>query len=227
LRSRCSRYPTRSVLPAILCASLLGTAIGTLASATSAQAATAPVVTMNPAGPYVDKGDGQNITISVSANNIFVPRTHVQVLECADRGGTVSNLPISDATCDGNTIQGETILVNANGSISPSQYTVFELPNFKSLEEPSTNQPVCNATHACVLLIAYNQNVFTQPHIFSAPFIVSDQHVAQPSYLSGSPSSSSTTVIIIVVVLVVLVLGAAAIVAVRRRSGPANGVTSQ
>ncbi len=64
---------------------------------------------------------GQTIEVSVPANSVLVPGTKVNILECADPDGTVANLPTSPSACDGNTIQGDTVYVNTNGSVFEEQ----------------------------------------------------------------------------------------------------------
>jgi len=137
-------------------------------SAGSSPAVNAPL-TITP-GPY---HDGQRIDVSVGPNHYFKPYAGIKILECADSGGTTKNLPTSVSACDGNTIQGGTILVNTDGSFSIHGYEIFALPNGSQLGEPDDNWPVCNQTHSCVLYIGMNQEKFTAPKIFSPPFTVS------------------------------------------------------
>lgn len=119
-------------------------------------------------GPYKS---GELINVKVGPNKYFTPYLKVNILECSDPGGTTAHLPKSIANCDGNTIQGGTVLINRDGSFSQDDYPVFSLPN-SVLGEQSNQQPICNLTHACVLYIGQNQEDFTQPKIFSAPFTV-------------------------------------------------------
>jgi hypothetical protein len=114
---------------------------------------------------------GELIDVKVGPNKTFTPNLKVNILECSDPGGTKAHLPKSVADCDGNTIQGGTILINSNGSFSKNDYPVFALPNH-ALGEEATWQPVCNLTHQCVLYVGENQEDFTQPKLFSAPFTV-------------------------------------------------------
>ena len=164
-------------------------------------AAAAPVVSITPAagaGPSGQFQDGEIVAISVKANSTFVPGSKVNILECADPQGTVANLPKSIATCDGDTIQGDTVLVDTDGSVSESHYTMYQLPSATLGERPD-GQPVCDATNQCVLYVGENQNDFTQPKLFSAAFVVTGEatapSVSTPSttITSGeSPSATST-----------------------------------
>jgi hypothetical protein len=125
-------------------------------------------VTPPPSGGYVD---GQKIDISVAANHYFAPFSSIKVIQCADPGGGASGLPKSVQTCDGNTIQANTISPHRDGSFSEQGYVIFRLPNAQ-LAEVSSGIPVCNSTHPCVLYIGENQEDFTKPKIFSSPFTV-------------------------------------------------------
>jgi hypothetical protein len=133
-------------------------------------ASATPAVTMTPAtgGTY---HQGQKLTLSVGPNHFFTPYSRIEILMCADRKGRVSNLPIDDSTCDGNTVQGNSVLVAKNGSFRETGYPVYSLPNQMFGEGPS-DQPVCDRTHSCVLYVGQNQNSFKAPKIFSSPFTV-------------------------------------------------------
>ena len=110
----------------------------------TAGAASPPSVNVTK-GPY---RDGQMITISVGANRYFKAYSHVNILECADPGGTKKNLPTSVSNCDGDTIQGNTVLIKKDGSFSEHQFQVFALPNVAAcLVSLPSGQPVCSAKH--------------------------------------------------------------------------------
>jgi hypothetical protein len=115
--------------------------------------------------------DGQVVKVSMGANKTFVPYTRINILECANPGGTTANLPTRYIQCDGNTIQGDSIIVKPNGSFAESAYTVFKLPS-RQLGESPAYIPVCDATHQCVLFVTANQNDFSAPKVFSHPFTV-------------------------------------------------------
>jgi hypothetical protein len=131
-------------------------------------AASAPALSMS-SGPY---HSGELINLSVGPNRFFTPYSHVNVLECADPKGATRNLPTSVFSCDGNTIQGNTILVKKNGSFSERGYQLYALPNLSQLGETSDDRPVCNQKAMCVLYIGQNQESFRAPKIFSHPFTI-------------------------------------------------------
>lgn len=144
--------------------------------------------------PKGNVADGQSISVSVSANGFFTPHSHVNILECADPGGLAANLPKDDKSCDGNTIQGSTLLVGADGSFVEPQYPVYALPS-STLGEQSNAQPVCNKTNYCVLYVGQDQNDFTAPRVFSAPFLVTPGSGAastNPTTAAAAPSTAST-----------------------------------
>jgi hypothetical protein len=108
----------------------------------------------------------------VGPNHYFTPYAHVNILECADPGGKKKNLPTSAFTCDGNTIQGDTVLIAKNGSFSEHGYEIYALPNTAALGESPNGQPVCNTKKPCVLYVGQNQEKFSAPKEFSRPFTI-------------------------------------------------------
>jgi hypothetical protein len=134
----------------------------------SAGAASPPSLKMT-SGPY---HNGQSIKLSVGPNHYFKPYSHVNILECADPGGKKSHLPINADACDGNTIQGDTVLVAADGSFSETGYQLYSLPNRSALGELADTRPICDSTHDCVLYVGENQLNFTSPKLFSHPFTI-------------------------------------------------------
>jgi hypothetical protein len=152
--------------------------------------------------PSADLHDGESVSVSVGANGFFTPNAHVNILECSDPGGSQANLPKSDSSCDGNTIQGNTVLIAANGSFSDPSYTLYALPS-SALGEQANAQPVCNQSNPCVLYVGENQNDFTAPKVFSAPFSIQGSSAGSTTSSTGgstttvtsvAPSSTSTSV---------------------------------
>lgn len=170
--------------------------------------------------------NGQEIDIRIPANSIFQSGLKVNILECSDPGGSTGNLPSSINNCDGNTIQGNTVLINRDGSVDLNRYPVYALPNFPQLGESKTGQPVCNLSHACVLYIGENQESFTAPHYFSQPFYVASTEAQALANQHGGSGGSGTTLAIVLPIVAVCVLGAA-VYFVRRRSATTPGSTSR
>lgn len=115
--------------------------------------------------------NGQNVTVSMGANSIFPPNVRINILQCADPGGTTVNLPTQFSDCDGNTIQPLSLIPSKDGSFSYSNYTIYSVPN-SALGEAKSGTPVCDSTHYCVLFVTQDQNDFSKPKIFSHPFLV-------------------------------------------------------
>jgi hypothetical protein len=155
-------------------------------------ASSSPTVTVNPSQPAGGYADQTNVTVSVGANTLFTPNHAINVLECADPGGTTAGLPIDDSTCDGTTIQPQTVAVAHDGSFTVTNYTLYELPN-SILGEPSNAQPVCDLADPCVLYVGQDQNDFTQPKLFSAPFVIGAPTTTTVTS-SGSPAAYGTAV---------------------------------
>ncbi len=167
----------------------LGLAVLSEAAITrSAGASAPPALNVSAHGTLTN---GQTISVSVGSNGYFTPHARVNILECADPGGLAANLPKDDSTCDGNTIQGSTVLVGSDGSFSDPSYPVYLLPS-ATLGEQGNAQPICDQTHYCVLFVGQNQNDFTVAKVFSAPFLIAAGSGTTPATNSGSPSSTSS-----------------------------------
>jgi hypothetical protein len=158
------RIPFSALGSAVLI--LAGIAVGTASEPAGAVAP--PALTITP-GPYHNE---QLINLSVGPNHFFTPYSRINIIECADPGGKAKNLPVSVDSCDGNTIQGVSILVNRNGSWFEHGYQLYALPNASQLGESPDSLPVCNQKKDCVLYIGQNQEKFTAPKMFSAPFVI-------------------------------------------------------
>jgi hypothetical protein len=122
--------------------------------------------------PGTPFSSGQNINVVVPANSLFSSSTNLQVIECTAPGGVD---PTLSSACDGNTVQGQTLTSNADGSVNmvtetKTPYPIYALPDAISLDE--TSGPVCSLSVECVLYIGYNVNSFTAPHVWSQPFYV-------------------------------------------------------
>jgi hypothetical protein len=143
-----------------------GALLALMVAASPAGALKPPSLRITP-GPY---SAGQMISISVGPNHYFKPYSRINLLECADAGGKPQNLPRNENTCDGNTVQGDTILVGSNGSFSEKMYKLYALPNASQLGESADTRPKCDQKNACVLYVGENQSNFTWPKEFSHPF---------------------------------------------------------
>ena len=139
----------------------------------------------------------QNVDLSVAANSTLsrssleaagfpsgaVP---IKVLECADLGGQQSNLPQKPTDCEPETIDS-VAGAQENGSLFLPKYTIYALPD--PVDLGVSNGTACDdAEHQCVLGFFSNQNDFSKPHLFSAPF----QVVSTVSSNAAGPTSASS-----------------------------------
>ncbi len=174
------------IVVALIASSAAGVAVASGAGASPAP----PPLNISPHGSY---HDAQTITVGVGPNGYFTPHARVNVIECADPGGSAANLPKDITTCDGNTIQGNSILVGNDGSFSVSAYPVYLLPS-PGLGEQSNAMPICNQATYCVLYVGQDQNDFTAPKVFSAPFVVTPSSGGSTTTAGSTGSSGSGTV---------------------------------
>ena len=121
---------------------------------------------------------GQGINVVIPANSVFqgvAATQNVQILECSAPGGVP---PLSDASCDGNTLDVDSFAPNADGSINyQSQnggdlFPVYALPDNPTFGESSGT--TCGNTSAteCILFIGSDRSNFSLAHVWSQPFFV-------------------------------------------------------
>ena len=113
----------------------------------------------------------------------------MKVLQCADPGGQTANLPGSLKSCAPATlIDGPA--PHEDGSVSIPGFTIYTVPDDAVLG-PS-NGVMCDAQNQCVLGIFSNQEDFSKPHLFSAPFEVTGGTGGAPSTSSSAAGSSAS-----------------------------------
>jgi hypothetical protein len=176
------RRPNAWLVPILLFA--LCTAAVLMVNVTPS-AASAPSVSITPSGPY---HNGETVTVSVGPNSLFTPERRIIFIECSDPGGAPAGLPTSVRSCDGNTTQADTVIVASNGSFAEHHFVLYSLPN-QNLAELPDGVPVCDSSHSCVLYIGENQEDFTQPKVFSAPFSVAPTAGSAPTAAGSNPGS--------------------------------------
>ena len=216
-RRRRTRRALVSVAGAVLALGLASPAFAASGprAGTKVPGSTVPIGRYSTGAPF---SSGQVIQVKIPANSTLRPGAGIRIVECAAPRGVV---PTDPSACDGTTIQGDTVLVNANGSVDytrtkvTSGYTVYALPDFHSLGESKDGLPVCNTTHLCVLYIGENQLDFTAPHYWSEPFKVeptTDDTGANPGdgdqQVAGATGGSNAFLTIGLPILVVVVVGA-------------------
>ena len=178
-----STHGKRTFSSTLVGATLLACTLGAVLS-TAAWAS--PALTMQPDSPK----NGQVITVSGTGfpDHATLP-TGVQIIECADPGGTTANLPTSALLCDGTTQNPLQINTDASGNFS-TKYQVY------ALNGTHTSNIWCDTTHYCVLWAGVDYNgAFYGTHAFSTPFRVG---------ASGSSGSGSDIVVWVVVAVVVV-----------------------
>ena len=114
----------------------------------------------------------------------------MKVLECADPGGQTANLPGNVMSCAPATVISGPA-PHEDGSVSIPRFTIFTVPDDAVLG--ASNGVMCDAQHQCVLGIFSNQENFSKPHLFSAPFEVTGGTGGAPSTgTGGAPSTGSS-----------------------------------
>jgi hypothetical protein len=135
--------------------------------------------TITPGTPYAS---GQIVEVNIPANTALQANVSIKIIECADPGGLVANLPTSAAGCDTSTKQGDTIIPASDGSYDylagdqhgDSGYTVYSEPKLGG----SSTITCGSAATPCVLWIGDNYNNFAVNQLWSEPFQV--QQTASP-----------------------------------------------
>lgn len=110
----------------------------------------------------------------------------IKVEECADPSGSPDNLPKKPSDCDPTTVF-PTANLKEDGSVFLPRYRIYSVPDESDLG-PS-NGTVCDASHFCVLGLFTNQNDYTKPHLFSAPFEV----MPTPAASTGAAGANSSS----------------------------------
>jgi hypothetical protein len=111
----------------------------------------------------------------------------IKILECADPGGLAANLPQSLKQCEPETIDPNGT-AQQDGSMVESGYTIYALPDPTDLG--TSNGTVCDIEHQCVLGIFSNQEDFSKPHLFSAPFQTVSTGTGGGATPTSTPSAS-------------------------------------
>jgi hypothetical protein len=138
----------------------------------------------------VDVSVGPNSTLSQSsleAAGFPSGVVGMKVIQCEDPGGQAANLPQNLSTCAPATLDNGPG-PQANGSVSIEGFTIYTVPDVAVLG--ASNGTTCDAAHYCVLGIFSNQEDFSKPHLFSAPFEVAGG--TAPTTGSSSTGSSAT-----------------------------------
>ncbi len=165
-RDRRSLGATCSVASAAI---LLVMAIPLLGMAPVASAAPQPpLVSLVPTTPNGPLSSGQVVEVTAPANSILKPRRSLFIEECTASFNQPK--PHRDQ-CDQRTVQPALIRAGPDGSLAYTGYVIYALPDRHTLHETRHHRPICDLTHACVLIVGYDLD---DPghRIWSAPFLV-------------------------------------------------------
>ena len=119
---------------------------------------------------------GQTIEVNIPPNQALNTTEKIEIIECADPGGLVANLPTTVTNCDTSTKQGDTIIPNDDGSYDyfandpngDGGYQVAALP-----KAGTTGTVTCgSAAVPCVLWIGNSYSSFLTNQLWSQPFQV-------------------------------------------------------
>ena len=127
-------------------------------------------IPQNPFSPGTPFASGQQITVSVPANTLLPQHTNIHIVMCdAGPGGAP---PTGAFQCDNNTQYANTAVVNADGSLTITDFNVYALPS-AALGETASNGTQCgSSTNECILYIGPDQSVSSLPHVWSQGFQV-------------------------------------------------------
>src|SRR5271166_5301039 len=190
-------------LAAVVCGATLATSAFVSAASASTLTSADGYTTLTTQGtvasatPY---SSGQVITIAVGDNSTFNRSAMeaagypsgadpIKFLECEDPGGTT--LPNSSAQCSPGTIHTISGIGSDGLGDMSTNYTVLALP------DPNLGGGTLNCGYApnyCVVGIFANQNDFTKPHLFSAPFVVSSNNGADDGSNPGDGTSTPVSI---------------------------------
>ncbi|HTZ10051.1 MAG TPA: hypothetical protein VMB72_13320 [Acidimicrobiales bacterium] len=166
---------------------LLSTVAGAglvVSGTTGALAATGPAVTLTPAGPYAN---GATVTVTGSGfPSITADPSGLSIIECSDPGGTTANLPQTDASCDGATVNPLPINQDTSGNFT----TIYSITQ----DSVSTGGINCDTTDYCVLWVGVDYvNAFLTNSTFSAPFLISSGTTTTTTAPTTTTTSATTT----------------------------------
>jgi hypothetical protein len=122
--------------------------------------------TITPGTPF---SSGQTVTVQAPSGP-FTPGTNIVLVECEAPNGV---LPTKTSECDpGNTQSADSILAGSNGGFTYSNYQLYALPDTGGQLGPSTITCGDTAATECVVGMFYDYDSFTDPTLFSQPFLI-------------------------------------------------------
>jgi hypothetical protein len=110
------------------------------------------LITYAPDGPFTS---GQSIEVQLGPNRLFKRGASLTIEECA---APTRRNEAWQGHCDARTRQQGRLVAGVMGTLDYPDYPVFALPDAINPRESADQQPVCDLTHACVLVISQNVN---------------------------------------------------------------------
>jgi len=185
-----------AILPTHAGAAALSTGTVSLTGGTANNAVVSPLVSAQSVNVIV-KANSTLDRQSLEAAGFPSGAVPIKFVECADPGGLSTSLPTKPTECEPQTIDS-IAAARADGSLELNGFLVLALPDSALGASSATT---CDMQHECVIGIFSNQNDFTKPHLFSAPFLVtgtgtgvSGTGTTSTGSSSGGSSSPNSTV---------------------------------
>jgi hypothetical protein len=165
------------------------------------------IVTDPPGSPVTD---GDFISVQVPPNRVLRSGIPLVIEECAAPG---FGRPFSFNNCDGTTRQLGRVFAGRNGSLTYADYEIVSLPVTTSSHRSFRHGPVCDSTHACVLVVRGSFGK-SNCELWSHPFFVGPA-VADPG--NGTPE---VPYVLVLPILAVTVFGGSMLLRRRRSATP-------
>jgi len=212
------RKASRSPRPVLAAAAVLALAWSGLVSSALPAWAGPPhtrLVSLAPTGPF---SSGQLIDVTVAPNRILEPGISLTIEECA---APSNRWPQGQPLCDPRTQRHGRVTAHRNGSLRYPGYPIYALPVAFTLHESARHQPVCDLTHACVLVIGVGRHEGDGDHdgddeggtVWSPPFFVA------PAGADPPPSTPEVPYVLALPLLTAAIICGSVLVRRRRSVG--------
>ena len=178
-----------------------------------------PLVTLIANAPNGTFSSGQSVEVTAPANSILKPGRSLFIEECT--ANFHKPRPHADQ-CDRRTVQPDLLRAGPDGSFTYTEYVIYALPDAHTLHETKHHRPICDLTHACVLIVGYDLD---DPghRIWSAPFLVNPT----PGGTGINPGDGTPEVpfALALPVLAIVIIGGTLLIRRRRSATPSSKAT--